>query len=105
MSKKFASNHEFLYQRSLGCMNDDSGKICDDSDNEDTDSSLGLTVEDMSKELPLHCPRTFSEYYFGTKLQNPKQVITHHFEEYWPAEDRVDLMVNQLWMLVMVDGE
>jgi hypothetical protein len=126
--KEFIPKHEYSHVPSRDNVDDDSDEISDKSDNSDTDKymdpiepvnstsnrSINENATDpsftwirrnISREPPLHFPRTFSEYYYGTRLRKSKQVITQHFQESWPAEDPVALMVNQLWMLVMVDGE
>jgi hypothetical protein len=69
------------------------------------ESSIAVIEKDLYSSLPLHCRKTLSEFYYGTMLQKPKQIITRHFEECWPDEDPATLMVDQLWMLVFVDGK
>jgi hypothetical protein len=68
-------------------------------------SSIGVIEQDLYSSLPLHCRKTLSEFYYGTMLQKPKQIVTRHFKEFWPDEDPAALMVDQLWMLVLFDGK
>jgi hypothetical protein len=58
----------------------------------------------LYSSLPIHCRKTLSQYYYHLRLQKPKQVVTCHFEDHWPHEDPLTLMVDQLWMFVLVDG-
>jgi hypothetical protein len=69
------------------------------------ESSIGVIEKDLYSSLPLHCRKTLSEFYYGTMLQKPKQIVTRHFKEFWPDEDPAALMVDQLWMLVLFDGK
>lgn len=77
--------------------------------NENTNKVIPKTTnkvveKDLYSPLPLHCRETLSQFYYHTKLQKPKQVVTRHFQERWPQEDPLTLMVDQLWMLILVDG-
>ncbi|RYP15322.1 hypothetical protein DL765_005778 [Monosporascus sp. GIB2] len=58
-----------------------------------------------NSNLPLHCRRTLSQCYYYSQLQNPKQIVTKHFETRRPSEDPLVLMVDQLWMLVLRNGQ
>lgn len=58
----------------------------------------------LYSSLPIHCRKTLSQYYYHSRLQKPKQVVTCHFENHLSHEDPLTLMVDQLWMLVLVDG-
>lgn len=80
-------------------------KIKKKADEKAKESSIGVIEKDLYSSLPLHCRKTLSEFYYGTMLQKPKQIITRHFQECWPDEDPVTLLVDQLWMLVLVDGK
>ncbi|RYP80053.1 hypothetical protein DL770_006412 [Monosporascus sp. CRB-9-2] len=64
-----------------------------------------LIGSNANSNLPLHCRRTLSQYYYYSQLQNPKQIVTKHFETRWPSEDPLVLMVDQLWMLVLRNGQ
>jgi hypothetical protein len=80
-------------------------KINKKTDEKANESSIGVIEKDLYSELPLHCRKTLSEFYYGTMLQKPKQIVTHYYKEFWPDEDPATLMVDQLWMLVLVDGK
>jgi hypothetical protein len=67
-------------------------------------TSIHVIKKDLHGILPLHCRKTLSEFFFHSRLQRPKQVVTCHFEDKWRNEDPLTLMVDQLWMLVLVDG-
>jgi hypothetical protein len=58
----------------------------------------------LYSSLPIHYRKTLSQYYYHSRLQKPKQTVTVHFEKQLPHEDPLVLMVDQLWMLVLVDG-
>lgn len=69
------------------------------------ESPTGVIEKDLYGSLPLNCRKTLSEFYYGTMPQAPKQIVTRHFKEFWPDEDPLALMVDQLWMLVLFDGK
>ena len=68
------------------------------------ESSMEAIRMHLYSSLPIHCRKTLSQYYYHLHLQKPKQTVTCYFEKQWPHEDRLVLMVDQLWMLVLVDG-
>lgn len=67
-------------------------------------TTIQVIRNDLYSTLPLHCRMTLSQFYYHSRLQKPKQVVTRHFEDKWPNEDPLTLMVDQLWMLVLIDG-
>jgi len=79
----------------------------------DSDDNCKATFEVIEKNrslvrgrMPLHRRMTLSQFYYGDKLSNSKQIITRHFyqDDEWMNEDPLALVVDQLWMLVLTDG-
>ncbi|KAK3332207.1 hypothetical protein B0T19DRAFT_482542 [Cercophora scortea] len=67
-------------------------------------TTIGVVQKSLYSHLPLHYRRTLSQFYFDSKLQKQRQVITDYFERKWPDRDALTLMVDQIWMLVLADG-
>jgi len=68
------------------------------------ETSIDVIKKYLHSNLPVHCRKTLSQYYYHSRLQKPKQVVTSHFEELWTYEDPLTLMVDQLWMIVLANG-
>ncbi|KAK3371057.1 hypothetical protein B0T24DRAFT_594910 [Lasiosphaeria ovina] len=81
-------------------------RIVKDSEGRVPSTTLGVIHKDLYGLLPVHYRRTLSQFYFNTELQKTKQVVTEHFETEWAdtGRDPLTLMVDQLWMLVLVNG-
>lgn len=67
-------------------------------------TSIEVIKNCLYSDLPVHCRRTLSQYYYHSRLQRPKQFVTEHFLDFWPSDDPLTLMVDQLWMLILADG-
>jgi hypothetical protein len=67
-------------------------------------STMNIIEDDTYKTLPVHYRRTLSQFYYHSRLQRSKQVVTRYFKRAWPHHHPLTLMVDQLWMLVLVDG-
>jgi hypothetical protein len=68
------------------------------------ESTMDIIEDDTYKTLPVHYRRTLSQFYYHSRLQRSKQVVTRYFKRAWPHHHPLTLMVDQLWMLVLVDG-
>jgi Mg2+ and Co2+ transporter CorA len=67
-------------------------------------STMDIIKDDTYNTLPVHYRRTLSQFYYHSRLQRSRQVITRYFKRTWPHHHPLTLMVDQLWMLVLVDG-
>jgi len=61
--------------------------------------------EEEEDDHPLHIRRTLDQYYYTT-LQNTTaldkdQVVSRHFERHWAKDEKVVMMVDQLWLWVL----
>ncbi|CZT01292.1 uncharacterized protein RCO7_01996 [Rhynchosporium graminicola] len=57
-----------------------------------------------SLELRLTCRRDVEYYYYTlptTEARDKDQVITRYFEKTWPGDDKLVLMVDQLWLWIL----
>lgn len=93
-----------INQRTINRSNCEITSAKDRTDDVFPKTTIDVVLKDASRNLPLHCRRTLSQFYYHAKLQRPKQIVTSHFEGNWPSEDPLTLMVDQLWMLVLSDG-
>jgi hypothetical protein len=106
IKKKLQGINQKIKKKSEEKIKEESKEKSDEKTNEKVEeSSIGVIEKDLYSSLPLHCRKTLSEFYYGTMLQKPKQIVTRHFKEFWPDEDPVTLVVDQLWMLVLGDGK
>ncbi|KAK3682386.1 hypothetical protein B0T22DRAFT_521656 [Podospora appendiculata] len=77
--------------------------LLEDSNRKVPLTTIGVVQKRLYSHLPLHYRRTLSQFYFDSKLQEQRQVITDYFERKWPDRDALTLMVDQIWMLVLAD--
>ncbi|KAK0101622.1 hypothetical protein ONS95_006785 [Cadophora gregata] len=54
---------------------------------------------------PMHFRRTLDQYYYytlpTTEARDKDQVVTRYFERTWPGDDKLVLMVDQLWLWIL----
>ncbi|KAG4432903.1 hypothetical protein IFR05_011621 [Cadophora sp. M221] len=54
---------------------------------------------------PMHFRRTLDQYYYytlpTTEARDKDQVVTRYFEKTWPGDDKLVLMVDQLWLWIL----